>query len=349
MATRLRGGIAAAWVLALVACASEEGPTDPATAPDAATTAAVRYTVRDLGTLGGSYSFAFGINAGGAVVGVSATAAEVEHAFLWRNGTMTDLGTLEGGASSGARAINQAGDVAGNSGTAEGAVHATLWSQGVATDLGTLDGVGNSEANSINGTGQVVGSSYVAATGDSHAALWRNGTVTDLGTLGGPLSTAYDINSSGQVVGDSRVTAEDGAFHAFLWQTGVMTDLGTLGGSQSHAQGINADGDVVGWSEDANGVNHAVQWTAGQIIDLGPFDDFGNQAFATAINVQDLKVGFISGRRSGPAVFERRKATLLPTLGGPGGEADDVNDAGQIAGSSATSANLPHAVLWVPR
>jgi uncharacterized membrane protein len=80
---------------------------------------------------------------------------------------------------------------------------------------------------------------------------------------------------------------------------------------------------------------------------VGPYD--GDQGFAMAINGQDLKVGFTSGRRSGAAIFERRKATLLPTLGGPGGEADDVNDAGQIAGSSNTSANLSHAVLWVPK
>ena len=224
MSTTLRRGIVAAWTLALVACATEEAPTEPELA---IASASPHYTVRDLGTLGGTYSFAFGINRGGAVVGVSATGAGQEHAFLWRNGTMTDLGVLAGGASSGARAINRSGDVAGASATGDGPVHAVLWSRGGGiTDLGTLDGFGQSAANSINDVGQVVGYSDDAETGNNHAALWQNGAVTDLGTLGGAFSQAYDINGSGQVVGDSRVASED--WHAFLWKNGVMTDLGTL-------------------------------------------------------------------------------------------------------------------------
>ncbi|MEO7476592.1 MAG: HAF repeat-containing protein, partial [Gemmatimonadales bacterium] len=87
--------------------------------------------------------------------------------------------------------------------------------------------------------------------------------------------------------------------------------------------------------------------TGGAIIDLGPFD--GGQGFATAINAQDLRVGFLTGARQGPAIFDRRKPKLLPTLGGPGGEADDVNDAGEVVGSSATSTNDQHAVLWNPK
>jgi probable HAF family extracellular repeat protein len=346
MSTKLRGGITAAWMLALAACATEEAPTEPELATGSTT--ALRYTVRDLGTLGGSYSYAFGIDRDGAVVGVSATSDGQEHAFLWRNGTLTDLGVAVGGGSSSARAINRSGDVVGASTSADGPVHAILWSQGGMTDLGTLDGFGQSGANSINDVGQVVGYSDDAETGNSHAALWQNGSAIDLGTLGGAFSQAYDINNSGQVVGDTRVASED--WHAFLWQNGVMTDLGTLGGTTSHAQGINDDGDVVGWSEDANGLTHAVQWAQGAIIDLGPFD--GGTGFAMAINIHDLKVGFVGVSRlapGGPAIFDRRKPTLLPTLGGSGGEADDVNDAGQVAGASATSAENPHAVLWVPK
>jgi probable HAF family extracellular repeat protein len=136
MSTKLWGGIAAACMLALVACATEEAPTEPELAAGA--TPGPHYTVRDLGTLGGSYSYAFGINRGGAVVGVSATSDGQEHAFLWRNGTLTDLGVAVGRGSSGARAINRSGDVVGASTSADGPVHAVLWSQGGMTDLGTL-------------------------------------------------------------------------------------------------------------------------------------------------------------------------------------------------------------------
>jgi probable HAF family extracellular repeat protein len=51
------------------------------------------YTITDLGTLGGT-SEANAINEDGWVAGTSAVALDVFHAFLCRNGTMTDLGRL---------------------------------------------------------------------------------------------------------------------------------------------------------------------------------------------------------------------------------------------------------------
>ena len=79
----------------------------------------------DLGTLGGTFSQAFGINARGQVVGQS-TVAIGQSAFLWEAGTMTDLSTL-GGTGSVASGINARGQVVGRSRLANGQVHATLW------------------------------------------------------------------------------------------------------------------------------------------------------------------------------------------------------------------------------
>src|SRR4051794_30777895 len=63
------------------------------------------YAALDLGTLGGTSSSAGAMNSSGQVVGQSSTAAGYNHAFLWQNGTMTDLETL-GGLRSGAADIN---------------------------------------------------------------------------------------------------------------------------------------------------------------------------------------------------------------------------------------------------
>ena len=105
------------------------------------------YTITDLGTLGGTSSVAYGINAAGQVVGGAYTAPQaVEgaelfgglfHAFLWQNGAMADLGTL-GGASSSATAINAAGQVVGESTTASRVHHAFLWQKWAVTDVGSL-------------------------------------------------------------------------------------------------------------------------------------------------------------------------------------------------------------------
>ena len=82
--------------------------------------------MRDLGTLGGNFSVAKGLNDAGQVAGASTTASGDQHAFLWDGTTMRDLGTL-GGNSSGAWAVNDVGQVAGSSNTASGDPHATRW------------------------------------------------------------------------------------------------------------------------------------------------------------------------------------------------------------------------------
>src|SRR5262245_49299165 len=80
------------------------------------------YSVIDLGSLGGVYSYthASDINATGQVVGMSNG-----HAFLWQDGIMTDLGSLGRGDSS-AAAINDVGQVVGTAGASDGTLHGFL-------------------------------------------------------------------------------------------------------------------------------------------------------------------------------------------------------------------------------
>src|ERR1700752_3710651 len=55
------------------------------------------YTITDLGTLGGSFRLALGLNSRGQVVGNSFTADDQAlHAFIYSDGKMHDLGTLGG-------------------------------------------------------------------------------------------------------------------------------------------------------------------------------------------------------------------------------------------------------------
>ena len=103
-------------------------------------------TMAYLGTLGGSWSYATGINDSGQVVGWADTSS-TQHAFLYSNGTMTDLGAFPGGNSwSGASAINASGQVVGYSTVSSGYEYAFLYSNGTMTDLGTVPGGGSSLA-----------------------------------------------------------------------------------------------------------------------------------------------------------------------------------------------------------
>ena len=211
-----------------------------------AATTAYGIATTDLGTLGGNYSSASGMNASGVVVGESSLADNTtNHGFVAQpGGSLHDIGTL-GGSSSTATAINNAGQVVGGAAIPTGETRAFVRStDGTMTNLGTLGG-GYSIANGINAFGTVVGQASTAS-GNMHAFAHSGGSMTDLGTLGGSFSAASAINGSGMIVGQAY-TSGDTSARAFLYDGTKMTDLGVTNGfTASAADSINSAGEVVG-------------------------------------------------------------------------------------------------------
>jgi probable HAF family extracellular repeat protein len=172
----------------------------------------------DLGTLGGAFGAAQGINNRGEVIGQSSIASDPGacsvpdngdlncHAFLWDNGTLIDLTTRTmGGAPEFVAAINDAGEIVGWGVFPNAPMEAFLWRKGVATDLGNL-GECASIAHTINARGQVVGLAFSCDGNAARAFLWENGSIVDLNVLILPgsslqLADAMDINERGEIDG----------------------------------------------------------------------------------------------------------------------------------------------------
>lgn len=311
---------------------------------------AAEYAVTDLGTIAGPVSSAFGLNAGGQVVGVSTVASGNFHGVLF-GPSPTDLGVAAGDTQGSAAAINDAGQVVGysyNYGDLKG--HALLWNGGAPTAIGAF------LPRDLNNLGVVVGrqTTYVGSLWVEHACQYSSGTLTDLGTLGGRCSEANAVGDDGRVVGQSFL-ANDQTFRACLWQNGTPRDLGTLTGAAtacSSAADLNAAGQIVGWSDTASGA-HACRFTvdaAGNVTnrtDLGVLS--GNYSYAYGINATGVIVGLSNSRAvvwRGGAIADLN-ALIPPGTGWQLFKASAVNDAGQIVGEGGLN-GFQHAFLLTP-
>jgi probable HAF family extracellular repeat protein len=178
-------------------------------------------SITNLGGFGyGGYGNGVAINEQGYVTGAASGSYtnHFDHAFLYKNGVKTDLGTLGGDVSYG-RDINEDGIVVGSSTYQEGLFqyNAFVYDDDVMTDLGTLGGIG-STAYGINDLGQITGSARTSSN-IPHAFIYEDGVMLDLNTLFDPASgwllrSGTGINNLGQICGTGL--NPQGEQHAFL-------------------------------------------------------------------------------------------------------------------------------------
>ena len=250
-----------------------------------ATANAESYSFSYLGTLGGTYSVANGINSIGQIVGFSGTANGTYHAALWNGTTAIDLGTT-GGTYSQAFGINDTGQIVGDTMSAANVMKATVWNGFTLTVLGSA-GTASSHAAAVNNTGQIVGFSQLAGSEDYHATVWAGTVATDLGSLGGVDSLARGISNTGLIVG----AAYPGQA-ATQWKGSVASNLNTISGSESSATGVNDAGVVVGYSisiVDGTAISSAISWVDGSETLLATLGGLSGQA--NGINIAGQVVG----------------------------------------------------------
>ncbi len=336
---------------------------------------ATRYTVTDLGTLGGFFNQATLLNNHGMVSGLSSLPNGTQHAVLWANGNLVDIGsTLNlGGPNSGAFGINEKGQV---DGVAENATpdpnnetfcgyFTGLECRGIAENSTRDPGCPSTPA--VNGTGPHVL--------DFEAVIWgAQGEVRQLSPLpGDTVGMNFWINDSGQAVGTSGTCANTVlppfavGPHAVLWdKDGSVTDLGNLGGTANPALlsignvafAISNRGQVTGVSTLADNTHtHAFLWTKETgMQDLGTLPGDVNSAGLGTNNQGDIVGGSINGDvatgSSRAILWHNGVMTDINTLA-PNSPlyllvAFGINDAGQIVGFGASATGEIHGFLATP-
>jgi probable HAF family extracellular repeat protein len=313
-----------------------------------------RYTVINLGTLGGSVGDGYGgPTDNGWVSGDSSLTGDLtEHAALWRPDTTgkyvsTDLGSLGGmNSSTGWPQKNNRGLIVGTAQISELDPLQEGWGAAF----------GCPSANPCTGWQSLV-----------VGFVWQNGALTGVPTLGGNNSAAAGVNNLGQVVGYAETAHRDSRcvppqvldIRGVLWgpQKGQIQELRPYPGDVlAVAIGINDHGDVVGLSGTC-GVPvyntalavHALVWRNGSVSALPSLGGVMNNA-AFAINESGQIVGISdpTGDATTYAVlWQNGRITNLGALPGDvTSVAYDINAQGQVVGVSCDASFNCRAVLW---
>jgi probable HAF family extracellular repeat protein len=311
-------------------------------------TGQIHYSVINLGTLGGTESNGFGgVNKRGWVTGDANLAGDQnEHAVLWRDGVITDLGTLGGPNSSVPMPVKD--------------------------DRGFVVGV--AQIAEVDPLGEFWGTTFVCTPSVScqgpqnllRGFAWKNGVMTALPTLGGNNSGALGVNNRGQVVGAAETANQDPNcvppqvldIEAVVWgpNPGQIEVLPLFPGDpDAVALAINDRAQVAGTSGPCQGpssglaLRHAVLWQHDTVTDLGSLGGVMFNA-ANAINNAGQVVGQsdLPGDTATHAFFwQNGVMTDLGTLPGDSNSiAYDINDKGQVVGVSCDVNFNCRPFLW---
>ncbi len=313
-----------------------------------------RYTVTDLGVVGGPPAQPFVITNNSLISGGVAVTDTVFHAVLWFQGMKLDIGKPGlGGPSSVAFSVNESGQSVGQAETAnldpngedfcgfgsQRVCHPFIWQNGLMAPLPLLKGSNglagtNGVANSINNRGQVVGVSENAQRDSTcpplnHSlgqyqqfqfkpVLWQNGAVQELPTVSAdPDGIAFSINVKGQAAGASGYCT---SFQA-------NGDLTYLFGA------------------------HAALWENGAVTDLGNLGGAasGAQTIALFVNNRGQVVGGSGAADGTPRGFLWSKEAGIQEVGTVQGDVGSValaiNDGGDVVGISFDQSFNPTAFL----
>jgi len=292
---------------------------------------AANWSIVDLTPEGPGYAAA--VSAGGIVVGCRNVGSTETRAFVYANGTRTDL-PAPAGATSCATAVNDNGMIAGR---VNGEI--TLWQDGVARGLGVGGNV-----TGISDQGVLVGGMEDGGTNSiggktTRAFMWSNGRFTDLGAPSG-WASAIGIDHANRIA----VFANG---NLFMYENGVLRDLGA---SVTNAYGFNDRGEIVGMTSFGHGPQEFIYDGTVHSIAGAPGD-------GGAVAVNNAGQVLASGEGIYGTLVEAGRFVTLDTLASLAGgsatttwhhmEGKAINDRGWIVGQGGSTDF--HAFLLMPK
>jgi probable HAF family extracellular repeat protein len=292
---------------------------------------------------GGRHGSAVAVNDEGVVVGTSDTADDTRHAVLWREGRITDLGTL-GGWHSEPSDLNRHGVVIGSSELRpgrQGGSHPFIWRDGRMTDLCTLGAAPGFVAAAINDDGWVVGSSDTEPANVTHAFVWKAGEMSDLGALVRGVyqrSGACDIDNEGRIVGGATVDGMNTV--PVMWENGQIRRLTERYG---RATAINSQGEVV-----VSAGSESFVWSRDHLTVIGPLRG-AMSVEADGIDRQGRMLGHADGQSF---IWHREQFEWLPNPITGRSAARAISDNGRfVVGGTMSTPDLQtsHPMVWTRR
>ena len=263
----------------------------------------LRFTVTDLGTLGGDGARALGVSDQGHIVGASLTAAGTVAGFVWQDGTIQPLALPDGATNATAYAVNGDGVVAGyvQQDDAFAAIRTGQTTQ-------TLTGLGgrSSVGYAISPDGTVAGMA-TDSQGRGRAVVWPGDSSAPpavvIARADASGSEAYGLNADGLAVG--VLLMPDGTSQAFRGES-------VLAG-EGRAYAVNSAGQVAGSTRQGDQVAPVVWEADGSARPLGALGDAFGEAYA--LNDAGWIVGTLSNEagssKNGPDVIARWRSELI--------------------------------------
>jgi probable HAF family extracellular repeat protein len=286
---------------------------------------ATQWTAVDITPEGPGHANA--VSNSGVVVGCRSVGNNVQRAYVWANGTRTDLATPQGSTSC-AGVVTENGTIAG---TIDDEV--VIWTNGNVQRTGV-----KGYARDMSDDGTLVGAvedGTANANGgkNTRAFKWANGVLTDLGAPSG-FTYAIGIDRTGRIAVFSNGKL-------FMHENGALRDLAA---SVVNAYGFNDRGEIVGMTS----FDHAPEpfiydGTVRRIP--GAYD------FAGAVALNNMGQVLCSGEGIYGFVMEAGKLTTTDALLGGSwrhSEPDAINDRGWIVGEGG-AANDFHAFVLIPK